>query len=177
MHHIVRGGTFALILLTLGLSWIFISYAEVPAESEIVVIGGLTVSNEAPGETVGESQQEAPPKSETDESLDSDEDDTEPAEEAMVSCGIFDITGYCGCEICTGSNEMTYSGTVPKADHTIAADLSVFPLGTRLKIGDCIYTVEDTGTSIKDNKIDIFYDTHEEAVESGRYSMEVFLLK
>lgn len=177
MHLIVRRGTFILLFLTLGLSWIFISYAEVPEEDEIVVIGGLTVSNEAPGMAEGESQQETLPETETDGSLDSDKDETESVAEEMISCGIFDITGYCACEICTGCNGMTYSGTDPKADHTIAADLTVFPLGTRLKIGECIYTVEDTGASIKDNRIDIFYDTHEEAVESGRRSMEVFLIK
>ena len=37
--------------------------------------------------------------------------------------------------------------------------------------------VEDTGASIKGNVVDIYYETHEEAVANGRYEAEVFLIK
>ena len=33
------------------------------------------------------------------------------------SCGMFEITGYCSCELCTGENHFTKSGTAPR--HTI----------------------------------------------------------
>ena len=39
---------------------------------------------------------------------------------AEVSLGTFKITGYCGCERCSGEHKLTYSGTVPKAHHTIS---------------------------------------------------------
>ena len=93
------------------------------------------------------------------------------------SWGMFEITGYCSCELCTGANQLTFSGTVPRPGHTAAADLDVFPLGSRIRIGETVYTVEDTGACITGHVIDIYFDTHEEAVENGRYKAEVFLVK
>ena len=93
------------------------------------------------------------------------------------SCGMFEITGYCSCELCTGENHFTKSGTAPRPDYTVAADPDVFPLGSRIRIGEIIYLVEDTGASIKGNVVDIYYETHEEAVANGRYEAEVFLIR
>lgn len=94
-----------------------------------------------------------------------------------VSAGIFTLTGYCGCNKCSGGHMMTYSGTVPTAKHTISADLNVFPLGTKLRIGDVVYTVEDKGSAVNGNVLDIYYDTHEEALEVGTYTAEVFVVE
>lgn len=96
-------------------------------------------------------------------------------EETEISLGTFKITGYCGCERCSGGNTLTYSGTRPQANHTISADLSQFPLGTRLSINGTVYTVEDKGSSVHGNILDIYYDTHEEALANGTYYAEVFL--
>ena len=63
--------------------------------------------------------------------------------------GIFTTTGYCNCEKCSGGNRLTYSGAVPQSNHTIAADLSVLPLGSKVRIGSIIYTVEDIGSDRK----------------------------
>ena len=90
------------------------------------------------------------------------------------SLGMFTITGYCGCEACSGGHNLTYSGTVPQPDHTISADLNVFPLGTKLMIDGTVYTVEDMGSSVTGNKLDIFYATHDEALAAGTYTAEVF---
>lgn len=73
-----------------------------------------------------------------------------------VSLGIFRITGYYG-------NGKTNSGTWPKADHTIAADTSVLPMGTKVFINHTVYTVEDIGSAVKGNLIDIYYNSYEEA--------------
>ena len=59
------------------------------------------------------------------------------------------------------------SGTAPRPDYTVAADPDVFPLGSRIRIGEIIYLVEDTGASIKGNVVDIYYETHEEAVANA----------
>ena len=72
------------------------------------------------------------------------------------SLGIFQITGYYG-------NGKTNSGTWPKADHTIAADTSVLPMGTKVFINHTVYTVEDIGGAVKGNLIDIYYNSYEEA--------------
>lgn len=91
------------------------------------------------------------------------------------SLGFFTTTGYCGCSICSGGFGLTYAGTVPAAHHTVAADLSLFPLGTRLMINDEIYTVEDMGSGVNGRIIDIYYDSHAAAVGHGtKYDQEVF---
>ena len=84
--------------------------------------------------------------------------------------GEFQVTGSCSCSLCCGEQEetLTKSETVPKAAHTIAADPSVIPLGTRIVIDGVSYVVEDTGKAIKGNRLDIYFDTHEEAVRYGR---------
>lgn len=93
------------------------------------------------------------------------------------SLGIFKTTGYCSCHSCSDGHDLTYSGTAPKANHTIAADTAKLPLGTRVMIDDIIYTVEDIGSSVSGNKIDIFYSSHQEAWNHGIQEKEVFLVK
>ena len=100
----------------------------------------------------------------------------EPLEGANY-LGEFQVTGYCSCFVCCGEKEekLTKSETVPKAAHTIAADPSVIPLGTRIVIDDVTYTAEDTGKAIKGMQLDIYFDTHEEAVRYGRKEKYVYL--
>lgn len=90
------------------------------------------------------------------------------------SLGKFTVTGYCSCQQCSGGHNYTYSGTVPKANHTLSADLAVFPIGTKLWIDGIIYTVEDKGSSVNGEKLDIYYDSHEAAAAHGTITMEVF---
>lgn len=90
------------------------------------------------------------------------------------SLGIFKTTAYCPCKNCSGGNGLTYSGTVPQANHTISADISVLPIGTKVMIGDTVYTVEDIGGGVKGNTIDIFFNTHQEALNYGVQKREVF---
>ena len=94
-----------------------------------------------------------------------------------TSLGRFTITGYCGCEQCSGGHNLTYSGAVPTPNHTISADLNYFPLGTKLKIDGIVYTVEDKGSSVNGKILDIFYGSHEEALAKGTYTAEVFLVQ
>ncbi|MNI17432.1 Gamma-DL-glutamyl hydrolase precursor [compost metagenome] len=59
---------------------------------------------------------------------------------------------------------LTASGTRPVEGRTVAVDRSVIPLGTRLKIEsdfagvNGIYLAEDVGGSIKENRIDIYFE-------------------
>lgn len=95
-----------------------------------------------------------------------------------ASLGRFTTTGYCNCSKCSGGHNLTYSGTVPKANHTLSADLDLFPIGTKLMINDVIYTVEDMGSGVNGNKLDIYYASHEEAVKHGMiYNVEVFAVE
>lgn len=176
MHFMVLRRFFVFFSVTILLQYSFVSHAQPSQEETVIVISGLTVSPECPGTAhEDEGQDLTPAAGEEESALDAGETQEEGTH--TVSYGIFEITGYCDCSICTGANHLTYSETVPKAGHTVAADLQVFPLGSRLQIGDCIYTVEDTGKGLKGKKIDIFYNTHEEALEWGRRSMEVYLVE
>ena len=96
------------------------------------------------------------------------------AAEAGESLGTFTITAYCGCTKCSGGSNLTATGTVPAQGRTIAADPSVLPYGTKVVIGGIVYTVEDCGSGVRGNHIDIFFATHEQALAFGRRSMQVF---
>ena len=83
--------------------------------------------------------------------------------------GEFKLTAYCACSKCCGqwAGSPTASGTMPKANHTIAVDTSVIPFGTEVIINGNTYVAEDTGSAIKGNKIDIYMSSHEEALNFG----------
>lgn len=68
---------------------------------------------------------------------------------------------------------MTRSGAM--ASHgTVAADLSVIPMGTRLEIpGYGIGVVQDTGRAIKGARIDLWFPTHKEALRWGRKTVRI----
>ena len=102
---------------------------------------------------------------------------SELPEESPYYLGEFQVTGFCSCTICCGEKEerLTKSETVPRASHTVAADPSVIPLGTRIVIDDVVYTVEDTGKAVEGMRLDIFFDSHEEAVRYGRKEKYVYL--
>jgi 3D (Asp-Asp-Asp) domain-containing protein len=76
---------------------------------------------------------------------------------------------------------ITYSGVQVKRDlySTIAADPSVFPIGTILFIPGYGYgVVADTGSAIKGNKIDLYYETITEVFNDwGKQEVEVYLVR
>lgn len=106
-----------------------------------------------------------------------------PEEEAVVegeALGEFIVTGYCGCEVCTGiysADHMTFTGVEPLPEHTIAADPNLIPLHSKLLINGIVYTVEDTGKSINGRRLDIYFESHEEAVIYGRKEEKVYLVE
>ena len=106
------------------------------------------------------------------------ETEAEVIENTPISLGEFRLTAYCPCEICCGKWSqygLTASGTVPEEGHTIAVDKAVIPLGETVTIDGVEYTAEDTGSAIKGNRIDIFFDDHQEALEFGVQYKEVFV--
>ena len=111
-----------------------------------------------------------------------------PSEPEPESLGEFVLTAYCPCVKCCGEwsaehpsrvgtdyIQKTASGTIPTAGRTISVDTSVIPFGTTVIIRGHEYVVEDRGGAIKGNKIDIFFDDHDEALEFGRQTAEVFI--
>lgn len=87
------------------------------------------------------------------------------------------VSAYCGCQICTGKWSefgLTASGKPPVAGRTVAADWSVLPFGTKLRVpGFGMLRVEDTGSAIKGYKLDIYMESHEEAKQFGRRNLVV----
>lgn len=81
---------------------------------------------------------------------------------------VYKVTAYCPCSKCCGShaNGITASGTKATAGRTIAAP-SNFTFGTKLVINGKEYIVEDRGGAIKGNRIDMYVDTHAQALAWG----------
>lgn len=84
----------------------------------------------------------------------------------------FNTSAYDACYFCCGKTDgITASGVKATANHTIAAPPE-YPFGQQIEINGVLYTVEDRGGSIKGNKIDIFFNSHQEAVNYGRRTVE-----
>ena len=97
-------------------------------------------------------------------------------EREMSSLGMFNISYYCKCELCTGKADgLTATGTVVEEGRTIAVDPDVIPLGTQVMIDGILYTAEDNGGAIQGNRVDIYVDSHEYALQMGRHQAEVFV--
>lgn len=96
-------------------------------------------------------------------------------------------TGYTAGYESTGKNPdhphygVTFSGVKVRRDlySTIAADRSVFPIGSILYIPNYGYgVVADTGGAIKGNKIDLYFETVEDVYEMwGKQEIEVYVIK
>ena len=94
--------------------------------------------------------------------------------------GKFTITHYCPCEQCcgVGGGKITASGTVPKAGRTVGVNPNLIPYGTKLKIGGQEgYVAEDTGGGIGWNHIDVFCNSHQEALNKGVGYKKVWIVK
>ena len=96
----------------------------------------------------------------------------QPAAQSGTYLGNFTLTAYCSCSICTGGSGVTASGTVPTAGRTVA--MAGVPFGTQLLINGNVYTVEDRGTSY--GHVDIYFDNHQDAVNFGMQSADVYQL-
>lgn len=110
-------------------------------------------------------------------------------ESKKESLGEFKLTAYCSCEKCCGKcalnrpkdengKDIVYgsTGTVLVAGTSIAVDPSVIPYGSQVEINGHTYTAHDTGGAIKGNRIDVYFDSHQDALNFGVQYAEVFLV-
>lgn len=104
---------------------------------------------------------------------------TVSADSSLRPLGVFHITHYCQCSICCGpyANGITATGVTAMTNHTIAVDPTVIPYGSKVVINGQVYVAEDCGGAIKNNHIDIYMGSHEEALNSGVFDVEVYLLE
>jgi len=108
----------------------------------------------------------------------------------FISLGLYKVTAYCPCEKCCGiwaergvdknGNRVTPGSVngigeqrILPGDMFVAADSS-FPYGTKLNIpGYGIVSVRDRGGAIKGRRLDVFFDTHQEALNWGVQNLEI----
>lgn len=98
-------------------------------------------------------------------------------------------TGYSAGKESTGKSPghpeygVTFSGMMVARDvqsfSTIAADPKVFPIGTVLYIPGYGYgVVADTGSAIKGNRIDLYFETKDQVYQEwGKKTLNVFVVK
>lgn len=111
-------------------------------------------------------------------------------EPEYVSLGEFRLTAYCGCSKCCGkwgenrpvdsdgkTIVMTAGGFRAVEGVTVAADTNLLPFGTKIYIDGHEYTVQDRGGAVSGNKIDIYFENHQDALNFGVQHKEVFILK
>ncbi len=94
----------------------------------------------------------------------------------------FNTSAYCPCVSCCGkSNGITASGAPACAWYTVAAG-SAYPMGTVIYIpyfkdepNGGWFVVQDRGGAISSSKLDIFMNTHGEALQFGRRDLECYV--
>ena len=97
---------------------------------------------------------------------------------SKVSLGTFKLTAYCPCSKCCGKSDgITASGTRATQGRTIAVDTRVIPIGKNVIIDGNTYIAEDTGGAIKGNRIDVYFNSHQEALNFGIKYKEVFVYR
>ena len=116
--------------------------------------------------------------------------ETAPTPEVKtISLGEYKLTAYCSCEKCCGEwanirpldengNPIVYTAnqSIAKQGVTVAADTNVLPFNSKILIDGHEYIVQDRGGAIKGNRIDVYFESHEEALQFGVQHKEIFLI-
>ena len=100
---------------------------------------------------------------------------------SLTYVGAFSCTAYCAEEyphICGEGHGITSSGAKALPGVTAAADIRILPYGTVVYIENVgLRVIQDTGSAVKGNKLDVCVNTHEEALSwSGYGSRRVWIV-
>lgn len=93
------------------------------------------------------------------------------------------VSAYCPCKKCCGvySNGQTANGHWIKKGEKFVAAPKTYSFMTEMKIpgynGGEIVKVLDRGGAIKGNRLDVYFDTHQEALQFGRQYLAVQVKK
>ena len=92
--------------------------------------------------------------------------------------GRFSLSWYSPQELGKPANKLrTSTGKQPKEGRTIAVDPKVIPYGSIIYIQDYGYFIaEDCGGAIKQNRIDIYTNSHSYAIQQGKKVANVWIL-
>lgn len=106
-----------------------------------------------------------------------------------VSLGNFRLTAYCSCSLCCGEwannrpldengNKIVYGsiGERLKEGYSVAVDPTIIPYQSKVIINDNVYEAQDCGGAIKENRIDVYFENHDDALEFGVQYAEVFTI-
>lgn len=101
----------------------------------------------------------------------------------LISLGMFKLTAYCPCTLCCGKwadnrrNNIVYGaiGEELKENYSIAVDPDVIPYRSEVIINGKAYKAQDCGGAIKGNRIDVYFEDHDDALEFGVQYKEVFV--
>jgi len=88
---------------------------------------------------------------------------------------LYTVTAYCACKKCCGkwSGGPTASGRMPVAGITVAGPRSV-PFGTRVRIeGVGVRVVQDRLAKKYDERFDVYFADHQQALRFGEQTLRV----
>lgn len=96
------------------------------------------------------------------------EEKVDPSQEKQYTDMEFKVTAYCPCKKCCGEwSDGFYADGTKVGGLVVAADRSI-PLGTIMDIpGYGTAVVRDRGGAIKGARLDVYFDTHQEALNWG----------
>lgn len=95
------------------------------------------------------------------------------------------VTAYCCCKRCCGKDPtdpaygITASGKHVKVNKTIAMS-NKYPFGTLIKIsgfGNIVFEVQDRGSGIDGNNIDVYMAQHAEALTYGVHDVKAWIIR
>lgn len=117
--------------------------------------------------------------------VDADREARQAQAEAYEAIGAYEyigectVTHYC-CElyahVCGDGDGLTATG-LPVTPGVVAVDPEVIPLGSTVIIDGQAYLAADTGEAVRGNHVDIAVDTHQEALELGTRTAEVWVVE
>ena len=90
---------------------------------------------------------------------------------------LYEITAYCPCVKCCGKTDgITASGVKAVEGVTVAMNKTV-PFGTKIYIdGAGERVVQDRGGAIIGNRIDLYFNDHQSALNFGRQTKQVTII-
>ena len=110
--------------------------------------------------------------------------------EEKIYIGNFVLTAYCPCVECCGEwaygrpldengKEIVYGSSGQRLEQgvSIAVDPSVITYGTRVEIDGGIYIAQDCGGAIKENRIDVYFENHSDALSFGVQTKPVYIIE